>query len=180
MKIKSLLLSAILWVAFAAPVFAQNAGTEYQLNAILGRHPELAANPALVNSPNWQHSHPDAYAWFRHHPKAMRQTSRMGAWETNGTWHNPNWWFQNNPNWVYQNRPDWIQRYPAWRQRGDWDDDDHAWHDRDWYWQNRREWAEHHHPEWREEEGEEAREHQGPPYGHAWGHYKHKHHHDDD
>lgn len=181
MKTKSLLLSAILCVAFAAPAFAQSAKTERGLQGILQRHPALAANPSLINDPNWRNAHPNVAAWFRHHPAAWRQTSQMGAWQGNGTWHQPDWWFHNDPNWVYQNHPDWIQRYPAWRQNGDWDDDDHVWHDRNWYWQNRREWAEHHHPEWREEEEEEAREHHGPPYGHAWGHYKHHgHHHDHD
>lgn len=183
MKTKSLFLSAILCLMVAAPAFAQNAATDATLQRILQRHPRLAANPSLVNNPQWRKQHPNAYAWFRHHPHAMAQSTQTGAWETNGTWHDPGWWQQNSPNWVYQNRPDWIQRYPQWRQNGDWDDDDHVWHDRDWYWHNRREWAEHHHPEWAEHHHREwaHEEHQGPPYGHAWGHYKHqRHHHDDD
>lgn len=188
MKAKSsLLLAVILCMVCAAPAFAQSQKTEQTLQTILARHPKLAANPSLVNDPNWQQRHPDAYAWFRHHPKALEQTRAMGAWEPNGTWHEPDWWYRNNPNWVYQNRPDWIERNPSWRERGDWDDA-HEWHDRDWYWQNRREWVAQHHPEWtkkeekrleKEEKREEKAEH-GPPYGKAVGHHHHEHKHDND
>ncbi len=171
----SLLLTAMLCMVFAAPVFAQSSAVEQNLQNILQRHPDLAANPSLVNNPTWQKKHPDVTAWFGHHPKARAQTAQSGAWETNGTWHDPDRWFHSNPNWVYQNHPEWIQQNPGWRQAGDWDDQDHAWHDRHWYWEHRREWAEHHHPEWANEE-----EHHGPPYGHAWGHYKHQDHHGHD
>ncbi len=180
MKTKSLFLGVLLCVALAAPAFAQSPQTERKLQQIMQRHPALAANPSLVNNPQWQKQHPNVWTWFQDHPAALRQTSQAGAWERNGTWHNQNWWFQNNPNWVYQNHPEWIQGNPGWRQSGDWDADDHTWHNRDWYMQNRREWAEHHHPEWAHRE-EEENEHQGPPYGNAWGHYKHHHHdHDND
>jgi hypothetical protein len=173
MKAKiSIVLTAILCAALAAPAFAQSAKVEQNLQTILQRHPKLAANPSLVNNPTWQKNNPNVYAWFQHHPKAMRQTSHTGAWETNGTWHNPNWWFQNNPNWVYQNQPNWIQQNPNWRQQGDWYNG--QWHNRNWYQQNQPEWARHHHPDWWAKEAE--REHQGPPYGHAYGRYKHEHH----
>jgi hypothetical protein len=144
----SFVLAAVVSIMLAAPAFAQSPKTEANLQHILAKHPKLAANPHLVNNPTWQKEHPDVYAWFEHHPEAMRQTSHAGAWETNGTWREPDWWFHNNPNWVSQNRPDWI--------------------DREWWRQNHRDWVAQHHPEW-------AQEHQGPPYGHAYGHYKHKH-----
>jgi len=179
MKTKSLfMLIAIFAFAFTAPAFAQSAKTESTLESILAKHRRLAANPSLVNNPTWQKEHPDVYAWFKHHPRAMAEASRRGAWEPNGTWHEPDWWYRNNPNWVYQNRQDWIQQNPQWRQSGDWDDR-HEWHDRGWWARNNREWAEKHHPEWAHAE-EEEHEHQGPPYGKAKGHYKKHHDHDHD
>jgi hypothetical protein len=172
MKAKaSLLLAVILCVVVAAPAFAQTAKSERELQNILQRHPKLAANPSLVNNPNWQRNNPEVYDWFQKHPKIMAQTRHMGAWQTNGTWREPNWWFQNNPNWVYQNQPNWIQQNPNWRQQGDWYEG--KWHNRNWYVQNQPEWVKRHRPEWAKQEG---RGHKGPPQGPPPGQYKPKQH----
>jgi hypothetical protein len=166
----SLLLTVLLCVAFAAPAFAQTAGAEQRLQEILNHHSELASNPSLVDNAAWRHSHPKAWTWFKRHPRALEQMRRGGAFEPNGTWHNPNWWYQNNPNWVYQNHRNWIEQNPAWRQQGDWYEG--KWHNRQWYEEHQGDWARHHHPEW----ARVAPPLPPPPHGRALGHYKHEAH----
>lgn len=184
-----LIFASLVCAAFAAPASAQNPQAEAQYQHYLSVHPELRANPGLINDPQWLSQHQTFVRWLNQHPYIRNQARSMGDYDSNHQWRDADWWHRNDPEWMYDHHPDWVRANPAWRNDGDWDDQ-HRWHSRDWWFNNRREWVEQHHPSWAEmreehrgerrpnwsENGEnypnygESEEHHGN--GHAYGHYK--------
>lgn len=177
--------ASLVCAAFAAPAFAQNPQAEAQYQHYLSVHPELRANPGLINDPQWLSQHQTFVRWLNQHPYIRNQARSMGDYDSNHQWHDADWWHRNNPDWMYNHHPEWVRANPAWRNEGDWDDQ-HRWHDRNWWVNNNhRDWVEQHHPNWAENQehheyggeqhpnGSENREH--PNYGESEGHHGNGH-----
>ena len=140
--------AAIVCVALAAPVFAQqpSAEAEYQFQGLMTRFPEARQNPSLLTNPSYLAQHPGLATFLQQHPGIENQV-REGAFDNNRSWHDSNWWGKNNPNWVSQNRPEWFKSHPEWGNSGE-ADEKGQWHDRKWWVKNNRKWVQQHHPEW--------------------------------
>jgi hypothetical protein len=168
-----LVFASLVCAGFAAPAFAQSAQVQAQYQHYLNTHPELRANPGLINDPAWRSNHQGLVHWLNQHPNMRNRAMWMGDYDNSHQWHNEDWWYHNNPNWMYQHHPDWVRGNPEWRNDGDWDDQQ-RWHDRDWWVNNNHAWVEQHHPNWAENRGYQnpnrGEEHYGN--GHAYGHDK--------
>jgi hypothetical protein len=181
-----LVFASLVCAGFVAPAFAQNPQAEAEYQHYLSVHPELRANPSLINDPRWLSQHQTFVRWLNQHPYIRNQAKSMGDYDSNRQWHDADWWHRNNPDWTYDHHPEWVRANPAWRNDGDWDDQ-HRWHDRNWWVNNNHAWVEQHHPNWAE--NQEHHEYQGhheyneahPNYGeseqhhgngHAYGHDK--------
>ncbi len=152
MKLRTMALALVAAAIFGSGLaygqaFAPNPTAQREFESWVNQHPELEANPNLINNPTYLAAHPAFAGFLKAHPFVNRQALDNGAWGPSHQWHNSNWWYQNNPNWVSQNRPNWVNNNPQWRNNGDWDEG-HQWHNRQWWVENHRDWVEKHHPGW--------------------------------
>jgi hypothetical protein len=171
MKFRSFLaIMAFACVGFAMPALAQAPApqAEADLQQYISKHHEVQRNPSLLNNPEYLRNHPDLAHFIETHPNIQRQTMRMGAYDSNHQWRDPDWWHQNNPNWVAANHQEWNQSHPEWMRaganpvgEGDYDAK-HTWRARDWWVQHHPNWVKQHHPEWAEAHGNEPYH---APYG---------------
>jgi hypothetical protein len=183
MKFRMILASAALaCVGFGTPALAQEPAPQAEavLQEYIASHPEVRRNPSLLSDPGYLSGHPEIAHFLRTHPYVRRQTLRMGAWDTQHQWRDPDWWHENDPDWAYNNHPEWIQSHPNWMNDGDYDDT-HHWRSRDWWRQNHPNWVREHHPHWAQAHGYGADADEHHHHGNAYGHDKdHDHGHGND
>ena len=76
MKFRTFLITTAISCALgaAAPAFAQTA--QQDLQQYVNSHPELQANPSLMNNPTYRANHPDLNHFLETHPQVDRQRLR--------------------------------------------------------------------------------------------------------
>jgi hypothetical protein len=122
MKVRAFLITAALGCALgaAAPAFAQTA--QQDLQQYVNSHPELQANPSLMNNPTYRANHPDLNHFLETHPQVDRQRyGSSGAYDRNHVWRNSDWWHHNHNNSYARDHDDWYARnhpeaysHPGW------------------------------------------------------------------
>jgi hypothetical protein len=122
MKFRAFLITAALGCALgaAAPAFAQTA--QQDLQQYVNSHPELQANPSLMNNPTYRANHPDLNHFLETHPQVDRQRyGSSGAYDRNHEWRNSDWWHHHHNNSYDRDHDDWYARnhpetysHPGW------------------------------------------------------------------
>jgi hypothetical protein len=95
-----LVFASLVCAGFVAPAFAQSAQVQAQYQHYLNTHPELRANPGLINDPAWRSNHQGLVHWLNQHPNMRNRAMWMGDYDNSHQWHNEDWWYHNNPNWI--------------------------------------------------------------------------------
>jgi hypothetical protein len=115
MKFRTFLITTALGCALgaAAPAFAQTA--QQDLQQYVNSHPELQANPSLMNNPTYRANHPDLNHFLETHPQVDRQRyGTNGAYDRNHVWRNSDWWHHNDHNWYARNHSEEYYSHPGW------------------------------------------------------------------
>jgi hypothetical protein len=116
MKIRTIISATALLCAIGmAPAFAQTA--QQDLEQYVNSHPELKANPSLMNDPRYLASHPDLNHFLETHPQVDRaRYGQYGAYDEHHHWHRAEWWHKHDPGWIESHHPDWYKNHPEWAQ----------------------------------------------------------------
>jgi hypothetical protein len=114
MKIRTIISATALLCAIGmAPAFAQTA--QQDLEQYVNSHPELKANPSLMNDPRYLANHPDLNHFLETHPQVDRaRYGHSGAYDQHHHWRRASWWHEHDPRWVQTNHPDWNKNHPEW------------------------------------------------------------------
>jgi len=115
MKFRTFLISTALSCVLgaAAPAFAQTA--QQDLQQYLNSHPELQANPSLMNNPTYRSNHPDLNHFLQTHPQVDRRGyGTSGAYDRDHVWRNSDWWHHNDRDWHARNNSEWNYSHPDW------------------------------------------------------------------